>query len=107
MYFSNEESALIYGTLNFYSKHELAQAVNAGKTEAVLLELDRLLRSVSKYDTIPEELKDGSDDHMDTAIVRLDDSLKDESASEYVHTLVSLIRTYIASNASHIFEEDL
>jgi len=103
----NEESTPIYGTLNFYSKYELVQAVNAGRTEAVLLELDRLLRTVSKYDVIPEELKDGSDDYTDTAIVRLDDSLKDESASEYVHTLVSLIRTYIAHNASHIFEEDI
>ena len=104
---SNEEYTSEYGTLNFYSKYEMLQAIHAGKTEAVLIELDRLLRSVSKYDCIPEEFKEWSDDYTDSAIDRLEDCLKDENTSECLHILVTLVRTYIARNASHVFEEDI
>lgn len=104
---TNQDGSQEYGTLKFYSKYEILQAINAGKTEAVLLELDRLLRSVSKYDCIPEEFKEWSDDYTDSAIARLEDVLKDENTSECLHILISIVRTYIARNASHIFEDDI
>lgn len=100
---SNEEYTPEYGSLKFYSKYEMIQAINAGKTEAVLIELDRLLRSVSKYDYVPEEL----DICEDTGIEYLKKSLKSEDESQNIHILVSLVRTYIARNAPHIFEEDI
>lgn len=101
--FETENYSQEYGTLKFYSKYEMLQAIHAGKTAAVLLELDRLLRSVSKYDYVPEDLAICEDVDIDY----LDNSLKSEDESQNIHILVSLVRTYIARNASHIFEEDI